>query len=54
MQALVLEVEAERRRFKSDHDADQREIKQLREQIAALREPTDPLLPVAAGESSVR
>jgi hypothetical protein len=38
MQALVLEVEAERRRFESDHKAGQREIQHLREQLAALHE----------------
>jgi hypothetical protein len=50
MQALVLEVEAERRRFKSDHDADQREIKQLREQIAALRERDGKVISLVKGK----
>ncbi|MCZ8312348.1 MAG: hypothetical protein O9320_15990 [Magnetospirillum sp.] len=50
MQALVIEVEAERRRFKSDHDADQREIKLLREQLTALREQAGKVVSIVKGK----
>jgi hypothetical protein len=50
MQALAIEVAEERRRFKTDHDADQREIKQLREQLAALRERDGKVVSIVKGK----
>jgi hypothetical protein len=50
MMALAIEVDAERRRFKSDHDADQREIQDLRQQLAALRERDGKVVSIVKGK----